>query len=244
MKPTLPVWFNNKLLNFLQSQEKPGSVFIPYCMPYKIINHLIPASHGHLEAVTFQTQNSDRVMVVTHPHPLYGGNLNNKVVYSLADEARKLGIYTVRFNFRGVGKSTGTYDNTIGEATDLKAVINWVLENTKAREIILGGFSFGSRVILRFLEDGFSPRAVVMAGMPVQYFKLESPSIKADFPILFIQGGNDEFTTPEATETFISESAFTAAETITLPGCDHYFNGHIHLLKQHVHFFLTTHLQD
>lgn len=213
-------------------------------MPYKIINHLIPVSHGHLEAVTFQTPQTERVMVVTHPHPLYGGNLHNKVAYSIADEARKLGIYTVRFNFRGVGKSTGTYDNTIGEANDLKAVIYWLLENTKANEIILGGFSFGSRVILRLLEDGFSPGAVVLAGLPVQFFKLESPSIKADFPILFIQGENDEFTTPEATQLFISKSAFTAVETITLTGCDHFFNGHIHLLKQHVQSFLKTHLQD
>lgn len=213
-------------------------------MSYKIINHLIPASHGHLEAVTFQTPSSDRIMVVTHPHPLYGGNLNNKVVYSIADEARKLGIYTVRFNFRGVGKSTGTYDNTIGETTDLKAVIHWVIENTQAKEIILGGFSFGSRVILRLLEEGFVPKAVVMAGLPVQFFKLESPVIKADFPVLFIQGGNDEFTTPKATKDFISGSSFSAAETITIQGCDHFFNGQIHLLKKHVHAFLTQHLQD
>ncbi|MBN8704440.1 MAG: alpha/beta hydrolase [Bacteroidetes bacterium] len=213
-------------------------------MPYKIINHLIPALHGHLEAVIFQTPLSERVMIVTHPHPLFGGNLHNKVVYSLADEARKLGIYAVRFNFRGVGKSTGIYDDTLGETTDLKAVIHWVIENTEAKEIILAGFSFGSRVILRLLEEGFLPKTVIMAGLPVQFFKLDPPVIKAEYPILFIQGESDEYTTPEATASFISKSGFSNREIITLSNCDHFFTGHIHLLKQHVHTFLTTHLQD
>lgn len=213
-------------------------------MPYKIINHLIPALHGHLEAVTFQTPQSERVMIITHPHPLFGGNLHNKVVYSLADEARKLGIYSVRFNFRGVGKSTGIYDDTIGETTDLKAVIQWVIENTDAKEVFLGGFSFGSRVILRLLDDGFLPKAVIFAGLPVRFFKLDPPLIKAAYPVLFIQGALDEYTTPEATASFISESGFSNRESITLSDCDHFFNGHIHLLKQHVHTFLNTQIQD
>lgn len=210
-------------------------------MSYKQISHLIPASHGQLEAITFMTADRTRAMIVTHPHPLFGGNLHNKVSYSLADESRKAGISAVRFNFRGVGKSTGLYDSTIGETQDLRTVIHYVTESAPVTRLYLAGFSFGSRVILNLLEEGYSPDGVILAGLPVRFFNIQPCTVPADYPLLCIQGENDDFTSPADTRNFLQNSRFGKAESVTLPETDHFFTGKIHLLKQHVQTFIQTH---
>ncbi len=88
--------------------------------------------------------------VVCHPHPLYGGAMSNKVVYSLASAAQQAGLVTLRFNFRGVGKSTGLHDEGRGETDD----VVWLVEQLRAAlpagaPLLLAGFSFGAFVALR-----------------------------------------------------------------------------------------------
>src|SRR5262245_17371247 len=86
------------------------------------------------------------IAIICHPHPLYGGTMNNKVVTTIARALYDLHIWTVRFNFRGIGKSEGSYANGMGEIQDLTAVLAWVREHFPDYEIWLAGFSFGAYI--------------------------------------------------------------------------------------------------
>ncbi len=110
----------------------------------------IEGSGGILEALI---ESPDGVIegtaIVCHPHPLYGGTLNNKVVYTLAKVYRQLGLRSVRFNFRGVGRSEGRFDHGNGEIEDCEAVIQWCRHQWSQAPLHLAGFSFGAHVALR-----------------------------------------------------------------------------------------------
>ncbi|MFX4861169.1 alpha/beta fold hydrolase, partial [Acinetobacter baumannii] len=82
--------------------------------------------------------------VVCHPHPLFGGAMTNKVAYTLASCALKAGMAAARFNFRGVGRSTGLHDDGRGEVEDVLAVVAWMRQALPAAECALAGFSFGA----------------------------------------------------------------------------------------------------
>jgi alpha/beta superfamily hydrolase len=90
--------------------------------------------------------------VVCHPHPLFGGTMDNKVVTTVARALQETGISTVRFNFRGVGASTGTYDQGVGETADADAVASWGTERWPGRTLVAAGFSFGAYIALRLAQ--------------------------------------------------------------------------------------------
>src|SRR5579863_8869759 len=89
------------------------------------------------------------VAVVCHPHPLYSGTMHNKVVFQAAKSLHKCGAAVLRFNFRGVGKSEGTYDHGQGEQGDVRAAIDYLAAELPGLPILVAGFSFGSSVGLR-----------------------------------------------------------------------------------------------
>src|SRR5579862_4201640 len=119
-------------------------------------NLILEGPAGNLELLTSYPEvprNPPIIAVICHPHPLFGGNLHNKVIYILARSFHALGLSSVRFNFRGVGKSQGHYDHGIGETDDLLAVLQW-LKNTCANPTIwLAGFSFGAYVAARAVKQ-------------------------------------------------------------------------------------------
>lgn len=176
-----------------------------------------------------------------HPHPLHGGTMHNKVTYSLADAGRETGYLSIRFNFRGVGKSTGAYGDTFGEADDLLAILEWCQAEFGPLPTALTGFSFGSRTLLNFLRRyAFRPEKLVFAGLPVTFFGLIPESFPLPAPALFIQGDRDEFVSPDAMKQFLSDSGWADHQLTILPQCDHFFNRHIHSFRQQVCDFLTT----
>src|SRR5579872_5395242 len=101
--------------------------------------------------------------VVCHPHPLYGGTLDNKVVYTVARAIEQLGVPAIRFNFRGVGTSEGTYDEGRGESEDALAVIAWGRRRWPQAPLWLAGFSFGGAVAARIAGEAQAARAVLVA---------------------------------------------------------------------------------
>jgi alpha/beta superfamily hydrolase len=103
---------------------------------------------GRIEVrLTLPTQAlAQQVAVVCHPHPLFGGTMDNKVVTTVVRAFKEQGIVCVSFNFRGVGHSEGKHDNAQGEVDDLLAVIAWAKQQTQATQLYLAGFSFGSYV--------------------------------------------------------------------------------------------------
>ena len=111
----------------------------------------IPGPAGDIEAVVETPEGAAPAAfaVVCHPHPLFGGTLDNKVVHTLARTFQELGAPTIRFNFRGVGRSAGSFANGAGESEDASAVIEWGRARWPGASLWLAGFSFGGAIAIR-----------------------------------------------------------------------------------------------
>src|ERR1700754_1872050 len=114
---------------------------------YPAGNLFIPVAHGSLEAILKEPRQlpAKGVALVLHPHPLGGGTMHNKVVFRAATGLVDAGLLTVRFNFRGVGESTGEHGDVEGGMEDLRDVLDYLSAEYVGEEITLAGFSFGSR---------------------------------------------------------------------------------------------------
>jgi len=133
-----------------------------------------------------------KLVVLSHPHPLYGGTMSNKVVTTMERAFQSLGYLTVAYNFRGVGKSQGAYDQGEGEQDDLLAVLHWAKAQADIEHITLAGFSFGSYVSLNLLQKqpGLVD-AICTVAPPVGLYDFSEIN-PVDIPWTLIQGGEDE----------------------------------------------------
>src|SRR5262245_11120788 len=111
----------------------------------------LPGPAGELEALIETPEGASAAAfgVICHPHPLYGGTMDNKVVHTLSRAFQELGAPTIRFNFRGVGRSAGTFANGDGETEDTLALVRWGRERWPGAQVWLAGFSFGGAVAIR-----------------------------------------------------------------------------------------------
>lgn len=178
-----------------------------------------------------------RFAVVCHPHPLYGGTLDNKVVYTLARAFVELGVPSIRFNFRGVGGSAGSYDEGRGETTDALAVIAYGRERWPGAALWLAGFSFGGAIALRAGAQSRPQRLVVVApGVTrVAMDGVGSPGC----PWLVVQGDADDVIEPPAVLDWASRQTAPAVVRV-LPGAGHFFHGRLHDLRAVVLEFLRA----
>ncbi len=163
-----------------------------------------------------------RGVVITHPHPLYGGDMNNIVVETIQKAYQRKGHATLRFNFRGVGRSTGSYDDGAGEQTDILAAFDFLRERNLS-VIDLAGYSFGAWVIAQTL--GRVPAdSVIMISPPAAMMRFESnvtiPNLK-----LAVSGSRDEFAPPDLVEPMVHRWN-PAADFTVIHGADHFFFGH------------------
>ena len=175
--------------------------------------------------------------VVCHPHPLYGGTLDNKVVYTLARTFVELGVPGIRFNFRGVGASAGQYDEGRGETADALAVIAYGRERWPEASLWLAGFSFGGAVAVRSAAQARPEKLVTVApGITrVAMDGFASPSC----PWLIVQGDADDVIEPTAVRDWASQQS--PAPTVHLmAGAGHFFHGRLHELRQVVLDFLKA----
>jgi alpha/beta superfamily hydrolase len=178
-----------------------------------------------------------RFGVVCHPHPLYGGTLDNKVVYTLARAFVELNVPAIRFNFRGVGGSAGRYDEGRGETADALAVIAYGRDRWPGVCLWLAGFSFGGAVAARAAAQARPGRLVTVApGVTrVAMDGVDSPSC----PWLIVQGDADDVIEPAAVRDWASRQS-PAPTVRLLPGAGHFFHGRLHELRQIVLDFLTS----
>ncbi len=162
-----------------------------------------------------------RAVVVCHPHPLYGGTLHNKVVFRLARAARRAGAAVLRFNFRGVGRSAGSYDEGEGEQDDLRATIGYMNDRYPGLPLAVAGFSFGSRVALRVCcGDGRIDR-VVAVGTPV--FRHDwSYLAHCSCAKYFLQSTQDEYGSREELEAVVAAAA-DPKRVEWIEATDHFF---------------------
>jgi uncharacterized protein len=185
---------------------------------------------GKLELLTSYPEvpcNPPIVAVICHPHPLFGGNLNNKVIYTLARSFHALGLSTVRFNFRGVGQSQGHYDHGIGETDDLLAVLQW-LKITCANPIIwLAGFSFGAYVAARAVKQAQTApiEQLICVAPPIDNFPFTT-LLPFPCPWVLIQGDQDEIVAPSTVFSWVASLA-NPPTLITIKNASHFFHGHL-----------------
>lgn len=171
-----------------------------------------------LEAV-FDDSSSEICVVITHPHSLMGGNMSNNVVMAAWKTAVDMGYSVLRFNFRGVGNSEGCFDNGIGEVSDLAAACNYA-----GRPVILVGYSFGSWVAARFLQNNNLPS--ILISPPNSMFSF--PSMK-NFNTWSVVGSQDQFCNPKALTDLFDSERITVIED-----AGHFWYGE----ESHLHSYL------
>lgn len=206
---------------------------------------LIPAPAGVLEVDALWQQdnpndpNTDTVALLCHPNPLYDGAMTNKVVTTMYRFARDNGMHAVRFNFRGVGQSTGEHDYAEGEVIDAMTVLQWISTQTGARKLWLGGFSFGGYIIARVAEQVIvSPHIWDLNDFEIASVALISPSVEKndvsdlELPVqrtFQIYGNADGVIDPASMQAFAEQQGIA---TSIVDGAGHFFHGRLSELKQ------------
>jgi alpha/beta superfamily hydrolase len=191
----------------------------------------IDGPSGPIEAIVEDPELSVRAYaVICHPHPVYGGTMDNKVVTTVARALNECSISTVRFNFRGVGGSAGVFDQGIGETADAAAVAAFAAARWPGRAMVIAGFSFGGYVALRLARLTL-PEKLIAVAPAVQLFAPDTgvPSC----PTVIIQGDADDVV--DATAVIEWASALSpAARVVVLPGVGHFFHGRLRDLRDAV----------
>ena len=195
----------------------------------KTTRTLIAGPAGDIECAIDAPPGEPRgVAIVCHPHPQFGGTMDNKVVQTLARAFLQLGWRCVRFNFRGIGGSAGAWDEGVGEIDDALAVI--AAMRAPGEPFILGGFSFGayvaSHAATRLAADA-KPQRMVLIGPSTQ--KQPMAAVPAD--TLVIHGESDDVVPLSATFDWARPQALPV---IVFPGVGHFFHGQLGLLKNTV----------
>jgi alpha/beta superfamily hydrolase len=186
---------------------------------------------GRLDARWQQaTDDGARVAVVCHPHPQHGGTMDNKVVTTVARAFHLHGLHVLRFNFRGVGLSEGTYGEGVGEEQDLRAVVEH-LRDAGHEHVQLAGFSFGAGISIR-MARALGVEALISVAPPVPRFDLAAADTP-QCPWLVIQGDDDELVDAEAVSGWV-DGLTHRPELIRLPEVDHFFHGKLTLLRETV----------
>jgi uncharacterized protein len=174
--------------------------------------------------------------VVLHPHPLHGGTMDNKVVYTLSRAFHEHGAPTFRFNFRGVGRSEGTYADGIGETEDALAVIAAGRARWPGAALWLGGFSFGAGVAIRAAARA-QPQRLVTVAPAVDRIDLSDAAVP-EIPWLLVHGADDDVVDHRATLDWAARQRHPP-QVALMPDCGHFFHGKLIELRDAVDRFLT-----
>jgi hypothetical protein len=206
----------------------------------QITSFFIPGPAGRLEALLNAGKADTRYSaLVCHPHPRFGGNMHNKVVFHAMKALNAFGFPVLRFNFRGAGLSGGKHDEGRGEVDDVRAAVDW-LDGEFHRPIIFAGFSFGAAVGLRAACPDPRVAALISMGTPVQYgFDF---LLRCTKPKLFVSGAQDQFG-PRADLLTLVASAFPPKQLVLIEGADHFFEGHLEELRRALEDWLRRQMQ-
>jgi len=163
-------------------------------------------------------------IIICHPHPEHGGTMHNKVVTILERSMRELGLRTVRFNFRGVGGSEGSFDDGYGETDDLFAVAEWVRRTRPNDSLWLGGFSFGSYITTRAALN-LDVGQLICIAPPVDRYAFDALH-HPECPWLVVQGDEDEVVNVDLVNTWASKLK-PPPQLLIMEGADHFFHRRI-----------------
>jgi len=185
------------------------------------------------------------IALILHPHPQFGGTMNNKVVYAMYKSFVKRGFSTLRFNFRGVGRSQSTFDNGQGEMSDAASALDWMqAHNPNASSCWIGGFSFGAWISMQLMM-----RRPEING----FISISPPASQHDFSFLapcpasgiLIHGDRDEIVPVDSVDKLAAKLKSQKNITIDyeiVKGCDHFFGDHMAQLNKIVDDYLDKSL--
>jgi alpha/beta superfamily hydrolase len=198
---------------------------------------MIEGPSGALEIALQEKHPSAPYLLVCHPHPLHGGSMNNKVVTTTAKAYEDMGCNVVRFNYRGVGASTGEYGHNQGEVDDANRVVQWLLANRNVEQLYFAGFSFGAYIAAQAAADTQS-----LGKVDVKHVLLIAPSVLnspfekvAPFGIdtSVIMGDADEVVAFDVVQDW-ANNLYPPLELIAMEGAGHFFHGRLTELKQQI----------
>ena len=186
-------------------------------------------SGRHVEAVLDKAEGvSLGLAVVAHPHPLFGGTMDNKVVQTLARACVACGWDCLRFNFRGVGSSEGVYDEGQGETADLLALVAQLAPDSP---LVLAGFSFGAFVACQAVQSLWPTgrlQKIILVGTAVSHFPASPLPLEAHEHSLVIHGESDDTVALSAVMDWARPQQLPVT---VFPGTGHFFHGQLPLLK-------------
>ena len=189
---------------------------------------------GRLEAVlTVPDGEPVAAGIVCHPHPLFGGTMQSKVVFRVSKVLVDQGLAAMRFNFRGTGASQGVHDEGRGEHDDVRAALDELEKLHPGLPLIAGGHSFGAVMALRVGVDDSRVRAMFALGFPIDLVTRTSFLDQCFKPILFAQGEHDEVGNAEKIRALVARRP-KARSAVIVPGSDHLFDGKLGELEQGV----------
>lgn len=193
---------------------------------------VIPGPVGSLEAIVETPEAAvDKVVVICHPHPVYGGTMTNKVVHMLAKACNEIGLPAVRFNYRGVGASEGRYDEGKGETEDAVAVLDWAAQRWPGASLWLGGFSFGGAVAIRAAVQR-AVECLITVAPAIQRVAVDAQNLPT-CPWLLVQGDRDELVNAQEILNWVA-TLESPPDVVLLPGVEHFFHGRMNDLRESV----------
>jgi len=184
---------------------------------------------GRLEALYRELQDPRGVAVLCHPLPTGGGTLHNKVVFRAARGLENANVATLRFNFRGVGASAGTFDAGEGEQDDFLVALNWMMKKHPGVKVFAGGFSFGAWVASRAGCEVEAIDALFLIGTPVNKYDFGYLRF-CEKPMLFIHGTQDDQGDVAKFEKLVQN--VRNAESVIVTGADHFFSKQLEAVEE------------
>jgi alpha/beta superfamily hydrolase len=185
----------------------------------------------------FFERDKDKGVIITHPHPLYGGNMQNNVVGAISLAYQEIGFTTLKFNFRGVGGSQGAYDDGKGEQQDVRAAVAY-LADLGIGQVDLAGYSFGTWINALAVNDGLKVDNMIMVSPPVAFIEFKSISDLGSLGLV-VTGSRDDI----APVTMVETSYPTwnpAARFEVINGADHFYGGYTDQLQDLLTSFLSS----
>jgi alpha/beta superfamily hydrolase len=208
---------------------------------------VLSGPEGRIEAKYHKSYKKDApVALILHPHPLHGGTMNNKVTYTTYQAFAQKGFNVLRFNFRGVGKSQGNFDNGEGELSDAAAALDWLQgENRNASTFWVCGFSFGAWIAMQLLMRRPEIEGFVAVSPPANMYDF---NFLAPCPVsgLMIQGTADEIVPVDAVEHLAKKLSNQKGIHVTfdkIEGADHFYTGKLSLLLNKISEYLDKRLE-